>query len=101
MIGPICLSEMYNKIDKRLTAYPNANYKKMHDIIEKTKNTHMTSKFVKFNNINTKKSKWIPRGLLRSIRFRDNLYKKLKLTNPGSREYEILSINFKTFNRII
>ena len=92
---------MYNKIDKRFTADPNANYNIMHDIIEETKNTHMTSKLVKFNQYKHKKSNWITRGLLRSIRFRDNLYKKLKLTNPGSREYEILIINLKTFNRIL
>ena len=97
----ICSSEIYNKIDKRLTADPNVNYNIMHDIIEETKNTHMTSKLVKFNKYKHKKSKWITRGLLRSIRFRDNLYKKIKLTNPGSREYEILSINLKTFNRIL
>ena len=94
---------MYSKIDKRLTADPNANYNKMHDIIEETKNTHMTSKLVKFNKYKHKKSKWITTELLRSIRFRDNynLYKKIKLTNPGSREYEILSISLKTFHRIL
>ena len=37
----ICSSEIYNKIDKRLTADPNVNYSIMHDIIEETKNTHM------------------------------------------------------------
>ena len=40
---------MYNKIDKILRADPNANNNRMHDIIEETKNTHMTSKLVKFN----------------------------------------------------
>ncbi len=39
--------------------------------------------------------------MLRSIRFRDNLYKKLKLTNPASREYETLKNNLKTYNRIL
>ena len=46
---------MYNKIDKRLTADPNANYNIMHDIIEETKNSHMTSKLVKFNKYKHKK----------------------------------------------
>ena len=36
----ICSSEMYNKIDKTLTADTNVNYNIMHDIIEETKNTH-------------------------------------------------------------
>ena len=35
------------------------------------------------------------------IRFRDNLYKKIKLTNPASIEYETLRINLKTYNKIL
>ena len=93
---------MNDKIDKRLTTDPNISYNIIHDVLEKTKNTHMTSKLVKYNTYKHKKSKWITRGLLRSIRFRDNLYKKLKLTNPASREYyETLKINLKTYNRIL
>ena len=61
----------------------------------------MTSKLVKYNKYKHKKSKWITRGLLRSIRFRDNLYKKIKLTNPASREYGTLRINLKTYNTIL
>ena len=70
----ICSSELDDKIDKSLTTDPNISYNILHDVIEKTKNTHMTSKLVKYNKYKHKKSKWITRGLLRSIRFRDNLY---------------------------
>ena len=73
----------------------------VHDVIEKNRNTHMTSKLVKYNKYKHKKSKWITSGLLRSIRFRDNLYKKIKLTNPASLEYETLRINLKTYNKIL
>ena len=45
----ICSSELDDKIDKRLTADPNISYNIRHDVIEKTKNTHMTSTFVKYN----------------------------------------------------
>ena len=97
----ICSSELDDKIDKRLTADPNISYNIIHDVIEKNKNTHMTSKLVKYNKYKHKKSKWITTGLLRSIRFRDDLYKKIKLRNPASREYETLKINLKTFNKIL
>ena len=40
-------------------------------------------------------------GLLKSITFRDNLCKRMKLTNPNSREYEIMCINLKTYNSIL
>ena len=61
----------------------------------------MTGTFVKFNKYKHKKSKWITYGILKSIRFRDNLYTKLKLTNPVLREYEILYINLQTYNTIL
>ena len=40
-------------------------------------------------------------GLLKSIKFRDNLCKRMKLTYPNSREYEIMCINLKTYNTIL
>ena len=52
--------------------------------LKKTKKTHMTSKLVKYNKYKHKKSKLVTTGLLRSIRFRDTLYKKIKLTTPAS-----------------
>ena len=55
---------MYNKIDKILTADPNANYNIMHDIIEEAKNTHMTSKLVKFNKYKHKKIKVDNKGIV-------------------------------------
>ena len=94
-------SGLDDKIDTGMTADPNIGYSIIHDVIEKTKKTHMTSKLVKYNKYKHKKSKWITRGLLRSLRFRDNLYKKIKLTNPASREYETLRINLKTYNKIL
>ncbi len=40
-------------------------------------------------NIN-KKSKWITFGIIKSIKFKDNLYKKLKLTDPNSMQFAII-----------
>ena len=37
-------------------------------------------------------------GLLKSKKFRDSLYKRMKLTNPNSREYKVMCINLKTYN---
>ena len=94
-------SGLDDNIDTGMTADPNIGYSIIHDVIEKTKKTHMTSKLVKYNKYKHKQSKWITRGLLRSLRFRDNLYKKIKLTNPASREYETLRIHLKTYNTIL
>ena len=70
-------------------------------MIETARKKHMMGKCVKFNKYKHKKSKWITYGILKSIRFRDKLYKKLKLTNPLLREYEILYTNLQTYNKIL
>ena len=70
-------------------------------MIETARKKHMMGTFVKFNKYKHKKSKWITYGILKSIRFRDKLYKKLKLTNPVLREYEILYTNLQTYNTIL
>ena len=94
-------SELHKNLDTSQTANPNASYNVIMNVIETARKKHMTGKFVKFNKYKHKKSKWITYGILKSIRFRDNLYKKLKLTNPVLREYEILYINLQTYNKIL
>ena len=94
-------SELHKNLDTSQTANPNASYNVIMNVIETARKKHMTGKLVKFNKYKHKKSKWITYGILKSIRFRDNLHKKLKLTNPVLREYEILYINLQTYNKIL
>ena len=96
-------SELHKKLDTSQTANPNVSYNVIMEVtgIEDARKKHMTGKFVKFNKYKHKKSKWITYGILKSIRFRDNLYKKLKLTNPVLREYDILYTNLQTYNKIL
>ena len=61
----------------------------------------MPNKLVKFNRYKHKKSAWITQGILTSIRYRDKMYKQLKLTNPTSGNYETIKINLKTYNTIL
>ena len=93
--------EIYNKFNKKPTADPNSNFTTLCNEILRSKNKHMPSKWVKFNKYKHKKSSWITQGLLKSIKFRDNLYKRLKLTNPNSTNYNTININLKTYNGIL
>ena len=62
----------------------------------------MPSKMVKLKKYKHKKSSRITQGLLKSIRYRDKLYKQLKLTNPNTFvEYSVLIINLKSYNAIL
>ncbi len=58
---------------------PNNTYNVLHNVIQDAKNKHMPSKLIKCNKYKHKKSKWVTFGILKSIQFRDNLYKKTKI----------------------
>ena len=93
--------DIYNKLNKIPNANPNLNYDIIYKEILRSKNKHMPGKLVKFYKYKHKKSTWITQGLLKSIRYRDKLYKQFKLTNPNSPNYETISINLKTYNGIL
>ncbi len=56
---------------------------------------------VRFNKYKHKKSKWIMGGLITSIKYRDNFYKKLKLNDPNSLEHALVETHFKVYNVIL
>ena len=56
---------------------------------------------MKFNKYKHKRSPWITSGILRSIKFRDGLYKNLKCTNQDTPLYLTRKHNLKVYNRIL
>ena len=93
--------DVYKKLNTIPNTYPNLNYDIIYKEILRSKNKYMPSKLVKFDKYKHNKSTWITQGLLKSIRYRDKLYKQIKLTNPNSPNYETISINLKTYNGIL
>ena len=80
---------------------PNLNYNIMHEEIMRAKNKYMPIKTMKFNKYKHKNSTWITQGLLKSIRYRDTLYKQLKMSDPNSPDYETTNTILKTYNSIL
>ena len=77
---------------------PNIDYNKFVKIITKNYDKHFPEKCVKFNKYKHKLSNWITSGILKSIEFRDKLYKRLKMCSSESDEYELLKHNLKIYN---
>ncbi len=61
----------------------------------------MPRKTVKFNKRKHKKSKWITFGIIKSIYYRDDLYKKLKMTHAEDPQYIALKTNLDVYNNIL
>ena len=93
--------EMYNLLDKDINSDPSNNYNIIHNTIEKNRTRHLSTKKVKFNKYKHKKSDWITSGIIKSIKFRDNLYKTLKSTQTDTPEYANINTNFHTYNKIL
>ena len=80
---------------------PNNNYNILHTILQEAKDKHMPTKFVRYNKYKHKKSPWITSGIIKSIQYKDNLYKKYRMSDPNSVVHETLKINLKTYNNIL
>ena len=64
-------------------------------------NKHMPIKKVKFNKHKHKKSNWITHGIIKSIKFRDNLFNRLKQMQQNSSAYINTKQNLVTYNKIL
>ena len=90
---------IYDKLDKSLMADVNQNYNITHQEIYDTIEKHTPTKTVKLNKHTI--SKWITHGIIKSIKYRDKLYKTLKMTHHESPNYTILEVNLKACNTIL
>ena len=94
-------AELYSKLDLRIDADPNINYDILELTITDAANKHLPTKTIKVNKHKHKKSKWITFGIIKSIKFRDKLYTKLKKTATNTLAHDTLSTNLKTYNKIL
>ena len=87
--------DMSSLLNANLATDPNTDYEKFEKIITKTYDKHFPEKRVKFNKYKHKWSNWITSGILKSIEFRDKLYKRLKICSPDNGEYDLQKHNLK------
>jgi hypothetical protein len=80
---------------------PNLNFNILDDIIQQALERNMPTRYVKLHKHKHKKSQWITFGILRSIKFRDSMYKRLKNTPPSEPLYDTLKVNLRTYNTIL
>ena len=80
---------------------PNINYNIFENILITAFNKNIPLRKVKFDKHKHKKSKWVTNGIIKSITFRDNLYKRMKPTDPNSIEYANHKYNLSVYNKIL
>ena len=90
-----------SKLDLCIDADPNINYDILELTITDAANKHLPTKAIKVNKHKHKKSNWITYGIIKSIKFRDRLYMKLKKTATNTVSHDTISTNLKTYNKIL
>ena len=104
------LLSFYNEIESsltnthfpnELTTDPNVTYNLLEKFLLSAKEKHLKPVKTKLNHYKHKKNPWISMGIINSIKFRDKMYKRLRLTNSDSPMYETLEKNLKNYNCIL
>ena len=90
-----------NYLDKSNRGDPNGNYEMFIHIVQECNNIHFPTKRVKFKKNRFKGSPWMTTGIVRSITFRDKMYKRMLNLSTETNEYLNAKINLQTYNRIL
>ena len=78
------------------TCNPDTNFDKMKTLIDDCISRYLPYRTVKFNKYQHKLNPWITRGILKSIKNRDKMYKEMKICNPNFQEYDRLKRKIQT-----
>ena len=81
-------SNLTQIINPSLTTNPNISYNALSHVIANAKNIHIQFKLVKYN-------------ILKSIKYRDKLYKSRRQAYSTSEASEIIKRNLSTYNNIL
>ena len=88
-------------LDRELNSDPNKNYETLENTILCAKEKYLPKRTVKFHKYKHKFTPWITAGILRSIKYRDTLYRQLRSTRLETPEFYIIKQNLKTYNTIL
>ena len=94
-------SEIINQIENDLSTDPNTTFDILNQALIAAKDKHFPERGVRFNRYKHKLNKWITAGILKSIKYCDNLYKNLQLLSPESAQYQMAKVNLKAYNNIL
>ena len=90
-------------LNENIHTNPTENYELFSKLVQEAKSKHLPIKRIKLNKYKHKKCTWITKGILKSIKTKDIIYKMLKQANPANVEaFEILkTTRFNRFHNIL
>ena len=88
-------------MNQDITVDPNSNYEILEEYLYTGMDKFMPLCKIKYNKYKHKKSLWISYGILKSIKYRDKLYRNLKCMSKNSPFYANTKLILKTYNTIL
>ena len=89
------------KFDINENADPQANFDILQDIMTSSHSASFTKKRVRCDRRKVAKLPWVTKGIIRSIKTRNKLYKKFKNTKQSSEQYTVLKLQLKNFKKYL
>ena len=94
-------SDVYDKLDKHMSADPNSNFNILSKILNTAKTRHIPKSVKKFNKRKHTKEKWMTNDLLKLVVKKNERYVEWKTTPVAHPNYELRKQNFKTYKYIV
>ena len=99
-VADLMNSDIISQLNQDPYCDPNINYDILHKHIPDLKDKHLPFRVVKFNKYKHKGNKCIINGALKSLKYKDRLYKQLRSTDKSSNLYPHLKQKFGLYNSL-
>ena len=94
-------ANLLDNLDHDLDADPETNFNIFEAIIDNHRTKCFPNKIIKFNKLKHKQNSWISIGILKSIKFRNDLYRRMRISPPDGEAHNIIAVNLHTYNKIL
>ena len=97
----VCQSQLMDTFNIGPYVDPNHNYEIIEGVLTQLYNDNFPLRKVRYNKYRHKDNDWITAAIMRSIKYKDKLYRKLKQTCQNDGNHIILSHNIRVYNKIL
>ena len=100
-LAELMISDITSRLIPDPYCDPNINCDMLHKHLTDLKDKLLPYRLVKFNKYKHKGNRWIINGVLKSLKYKDRLYKELKSTDKSSNLYSELKQKFGLCNSLL
>ena len=94
-------ANLLDSLDHDLDADPETNYYIFEALIDNHRTRCFPNKSMKFKKLKHKQNSWISIGILKSIQFRNDLYRRMQISPPDGEAHNVIAANLHSFNKIL